>query len=363
MPTPPQTLYFDEAGFTGYNLLDPVQPVFAIASTDVDPEAASAILADSFRGYRGAEYKLSNIWRTNARQGLLRFAEHVASLGDRTLVYIIHKRMAVLTKMADFLIEPIITDTGYDFYADGFCWKYSNYMYFGFTLTEPPELLDRLLAIYMEFSRDPNQQSLQLLQERLRLMANSAGEKTRVFLEQMVNGAEAFNHFNDMENFRSSNELHTGTMIALVSRWRQRSDRDFVVVHDASSVFLRNRRMWENVTNPEVGKASHIMGDGTNAPFPLRVVSTLPVDSRDNASVQFCDILAGLSVKMHGATPDNLDYAFFNELWSTGLSALTLDGITPLPVFPDQIPPRKLDGPDVVDQLAAIIRWSEERRG
>lgn len=104
------------------------------------------------------------------------------------------------------------------------------------------------------------------------------------------------------------------------------------------------------------------MGDGTDAAFPLRVVSTLPVDSRDNASVQFCDILAGLSLKMHEATPESPDYAFFTELQSAGLSALTLDGITPLLIFPDQIPPRKLDGPDVVDQLATIIQWSEERR-
>ncbi|KQW75567.1 hypothetical protein ASC89_21725 [Devosia sp. Root413D1] len=363
MPAAPQTLYFDEAGFTGYNLLDSAQPVFAIASTDLEPEAASEILVDSFPSYRGAEYKLSNVWRTNARQGLLRFAEHAAKLSDRTLVYIIQKRMAVLTKMADFLIEPIITHAGYDFYADGFCWKYSNYMYFGFTLTEPPELLDRLLAIYMEFSRDPNQQSLRLLQGRLRLMANSAGEKTRPFLEQMAAGAEAFNHFNDIDNFRSSNELHTGTMIAMVSRWRQRSSRDFAVVHDASSVFLRSRRMWENITNSEVAETSQILGDGTDAPFPLRVLSTLPVDSRDNASVQFCDILAGLSVKMHGVTRDNPDYAFFTELQFAGLSAVMIEGITPLLVFPDQIPPRKLEGPDVVDQLAAIIQSSEDRRG
>lgn len=361
MPAAPQTLYFDEAGFTGYNLLDPVQPVFAIASSDIDPEAASAVLASSFRGYRGSEYKLSNIWRTNARRGLLLFAEHIAGLGDRTLVYITHKRMAVLTKIADFLIEPIVTHAGYDFYADGFCWKYSNYIYFVLTQFEPPELLDRLLSIYMEFSRAPNQHSLLLLQGRLRLMSNSVSDKARVFLEQMANGAEAFNHFNDMDNFRSSNDLYTSTMIALVSRWRQRSDRDFVVIHDASSVFLRNRRIWENITGPEVAEASHTMGDGTDAPFPLRVVNTLSVDSRDNASIQFCDILAGLCVKMHGAGPDNPDYAFFIELQSAGLSALTLDGITPLLVFPDQIPPRKLEGPDVVDRLAAIIQWSEER--
>lgn len=98
------------------------------------------------------------------------------------------------------------------------------------------------------------------------------------------------------------------------------------------------------------------------APFPLGLVSTLSVDSRHIASVRFCDILAGLSVKMHGATPQSPDYAFFTELQSAGLSALTLDGITPLLVFPDQIPPRKLEGSDVVDQLATTIQQFEGRR-
>ena len=43
----------------------------------------------------------------------------------------VNKRFAVLTKIVDYLIEPYITDAGYDFYDDGFCWKYFNYIYFG----------------------------------------------------------------------------------------------------------------------------------------------------------------------------------------------------------------------------------------
>ena len=77
-----RTLYFDESGFTGDNLLDGTQPIFAIASTDLEPEVAE---------------------------------------------------VAVLTKIVDFLIEPLFSTTGYDFYADGFSLKYTNYIHFGLT--------------------------------------------------------------------------------------------------------------------------------------------------------------------------------------------------------------------------------------
>jgi len=59
--------------------------------------------------------------------------EFLDRLGQRG----IDKRFAVLTKIVDFLIGPYITDTGYDFYDGGFCWKYCNYIYFGLTQSAP----------------------------------------------------------------------------------------------------------------------------------------------------------------------------------------------------------------------------------
>ena len=52
-----KTLYFDESGFTGYNLLDPNQPVFTIASSDLGDQEAADILRAAFPRYQGHEYK------------------------------------------------------------------------------------------------------------------------------------------------------------------------------------------------------------------------------------------------------------------------------------------------------------------
>src|SRR5271157_1191223 len=107
-----RTIYCDESGFTGYNLLDPNQPIFAVASADISMQQAENILRESFPNYRGLELKFSKIWGSKSMGGLVKFVGHLRTLQDLSFVYMIDKRFAVLTKIVDFLIEPYFTDTG-----------------------------------------------------------------------------------------------------------------------------------------------------------------------------------------------------------------------------------------------------------
>jgi len=352
---PVRTIYFDESGFTGYNLLDRSQPVFAVASADISEERAEEVLKASFPRYRGEEYHFTNIWRSRNRDGLRRFCNHLTEVADTAFCYAMNKRFAVLTKIMDYLVEPAITDAGFDFYDEGFCWRYSNYVYYGLTQFAPPELLDALLQHYQEFSRDPSQESLEQLQYRLRLMASSVEEPLQVFLDQMAMGAELFEEYNILATFKGTNNLQTGAMIAIIGHWRQNHQDDFAVVHDASSSFLRDRDMWEAVTgfdNPEVALRA---GDGSFVEYPLRVVSTQAMDSRQSRSIQFCDILAGLAAKHFNPDLDEDDRAFMTELIDEGLDNISSNRIVPSTEFPIRIPPKRRQGPDVVDQMAEML--------
>jgi hypothetical protein len=350
-----RTLYFDESGFTGYNLLDPAQPIFAIASADIEEQRALDILADSFPKYQADEYKFSNIWGSKNRVGLLKYPEHLPRFADLSFIYVAVKRFTVLTKIVDFLIEPYMTDAGYDFYGDGFCWKYANYIYFAFTRFAPPELLDALLRNYQAFSRNPSLESLALLHSQLRIMAASSDEPVKIFLEQMEFGARLFLDYHDISKFGGSDELQTTTMFAIVCHWRQRFSEDFAVVHDTSSNFLRNREMWERITNANVPPQLHPGGDGSFVEFPLRVVSTIAVDSKGSRCVQFCDILAGLAVRHFSSVTEGKDRAFMNEVIDAGLKEIRYNGIRPATTLPDQIPPKRLQGPDVIDRMMDIM--------
>lgn len=350
-----KTLYFDEAGFTGYNLLDPQQPIFVVASSDLGDDEAREILAASFPRYQGNEYKFSNIWGSGNRAGLLTFAERFRLLGNRAFVYIVFKRFAVLTKVVDFLIEPMMTRAGYDFYSDGFAWKYSNYIYYGLTEFADPSLFDAIITAYQAFSRKPDPDTLALLQWRLSVMEQSTEEPVQIFLDQMATGARLFNEYNNLATFRGSDELQVTTMHASIGHWRQRHPEDFEVIHDDSSNFLRHREMWERSVNSNGPKELHPMGDGTMVEYPLRVRSTRAVDSRTSSGIQFCDILAGLAARQFSPATVGEDREFMDRLVANGLSELVYNGIRPDTIFPDQIPPRRLHGPDAVDRLMGVM--------
>ena len=127
------------------------------------------------------------------------------------------------------------------------------------------------------------------------------------------------------------------------------------MVHDASSNFLRSREMWERVTNANVPTQLHGMGDGSFVEYPLRVVSTTAVDSKDSRSVQFCDILAGLASRHFSPQTEGAERAFIDEVIDAGLKEISYNGIRPDTTFPDQIPPKRIMGPDVIDQMMSIV--------
>jgi hypothetical protein len=144
-------------------------------------------------------------------------------------------------------------------------------------------------------------------------------------------------------------------MLAIISHWRGRYQEDFAVIHDASSNFMRQKDMWERITNNDVPKQFHRNGDGTLTEFPLRVISTTAVDSKDSASIQYCDLLAGLTTRHFSPLTQGADREFMDDVINAGLRELTYNGVRPATVFPDAIPPKPLSGPDIVDQMRGVI--------
>lgn len=96
---PVRPLYCDESGYTGSNLLDPDQPIFAIASTDLDDAAARAILSECFPRYQAREFKFPTVCGSKRnRADLVRLGRALEGMSNRIFIWIMDKRFVVLTK-------------------------------------------------------------------------------------------------------------------------------------------------------------------------------------------------------------------------------------------------------------------------
>lgn len=354
-PSAVKTLYFDESGYTGSNLLDANQPTFVIASTDLKPSDAEKILRKSFPRYQGCEYKFSSMWRSKARQGLLDFSHEIHDKQHHVFLWMIDKRFAVLTKIVDFLVEPWLTESGHDFYADGYCWKFTNFVYFALQQFSPFGTYEDLLEKYQSFSRNPSTEGLHRLQFYLRSLADNSDGIIQSVFEQMSCGADLFTRYHDIDSFPRSNDLHLSSMFAVISYWRKHYSEDFIVFHDDSANFFRQQRLWARLTDAGVDRLRFPLGDGTAVDFPLRVRSTEALDSRCNRTIQFCDILAGVIAKHFDPRLSAENRQFLDEVIGAGLGRFKFNGIRPEPTFPNSMIPRLLAGPDSVDILSGIL--------
>ena len=349
-----RTIYFDESGFTGSNLLDGEQPYFAVASTVMEPEDAADILRESFPHYQGQEFKFSNIWRSRRnRNRLPEFVRNIGSSPEHVFVWWVDKKFAVLCKIIDFLVEPIMTNAGYDFYGEGFSLKFSNYIHFGLTHVAKDELYTDILHAYQRFSRDPHKASLRILQKDVQDLLSKTGEPMRSLLEPVSIGADLFELHSDLDTFGSTGDIQVTCVMRSVVHWRESYSEDFRIVHDDSSNFFRRRHLWNRLVSQDVPDQLLPAADGTDIQFPLRVLSTTSTDSKKNDAVQLCDILAGLTVRcLEFRVRESCQ--LLEAVIDAGFGAVPCGAIRPGTDFPD-FPPKRLVGPDAIDRVTEIV--------
>ena len=153
---PPRTVYFDESGYTGTDLLNPDQPYFTVASADLDDHEARTILYQSFPDYKGKEFKSARMYhRPKSRARLVAFSQQLAQIRDRALVYICDKKFAVFLKAVDALIEPIFRAQRQDFYSGGFNRRYANMFCYALRRFATTDVYDAIVRWYDEFSPRP----------------------------------------------------------------------------------------------------------------------------------------------------------------------------------------------------------------
>ena len=350
-----KTLFFDEAGYTGYDLLSPEQPIFGVASTDIGDDEASEILNHSFPNYQGDEFKFTQLWRRpNHRRNLVRFSERVGNVPERFFFYYCDKKFTALTKVVDTLIEPLFHKSGQDFYKGGFNRQYCNMFHIGLSMLGGPELYDAVLQVYDRFSRAPDEQTLNALQTTYRIMANSGPAEIKHLIEMLATGAEMYHAHNELKVQRKSNDIQFTCVLSSVYHWRTLTEDDLRIVHDASSNFFRQKGFWEQVTSPELRPNTIVSGSGEEVHFPLRVLDTSPGNSKDRPALQLCDVLAGLSCRLRRSPVDDSERGLWQEIAVAGLDELNCRGIYPGTDFGVGTP-EKLDGPDAVDQFINAV--------
>ena len=108
-----KTLFFDETGYTGQDMLRPDQRVFAIASHDLPETQCKSFITDIFGTTNVGELKYTSLRRRpNHQARIIELLRSVRDAGAVTKTYVVDKRFSLCQRMFDYFTESVLHEHG-----------------------------------------------------------------------------------------------------------------------------------------------------------------------------------------------------------------------------------------------------------
>lgn len=119
---------FDESGNTGENLIDASQPFFSMASINFTNDNIK-----QFRNYfrvNSDEYHFVKMWKYGKHQkSIINFLNSDLINDSKVKFSVFDKEFAVTCQIVDFLIEPVMFQSGLDLYDNGSVYGYASVLH------------------------------------------------------------------------------------------------------------------------------------------------------------------------------------------------------------------------------------------
>jgi len=347
----PRLIYADECGFTGSDLMNPVQPVLVFASHDFSEDEAAAILQEHCGTFAGPEIKHEKLSKNARGQDMV-----LAVLGDprlapnRLAIGIAHKQFSIMTKIVDLVVETAMHEDGLDLYDGGGNIALANMWQAVFGLDEG--LRTRLCRAFQDLVRQPSPETLRtfgiILHSEYPLeIIREELSKLRAAVGRLIKVSPG-----TIPNFHGR-DLDLAVTVALVTmhRWRERGGPGFELIHDESSHMARQSNVWGWLVSPTAPEAK-VGGAGWSAEYPIGVTKTSFAKSSSSRALQLADVLAGAIARwLRGRLTSDKDDAYCARLhkeWFGRLTRQDFSAICAIPVWPTLDIDRRSTEPGVV---------------
>jgi hypothetical protein len=350
------TIYLDESGYTGEDLLRPEQPVFAICTHSIDEATCAAIKAQYFTGVQATELKHSRLAARPAQANrLIAALENLATnYQDRILVGVSDKRYSLCGKIVDLAIEKSMHEAGFDLYKRGGNIAMTNAMYACMGIDAA--YLDRVLRAFQRWVRERSYQRMHELQWVLR--EPHPIDAIETFRSMILGALMHLEYWGVFEGLPwGALDLSFSTAINLISMWRAKlGDEPIELVHDQSTNMAKQKQLWEILVSPTTPPA--IVGhDSRTMRFPLGVTRTDFVDGRTNPALQIADVIAGACATLAGSSITGAESEYITKLREL-FSRMGFAGYTFLPsldITPEALGTEGEGGEDPLEYMGQLM--------
>lgn len=289
MRTTMATLFLDESGYTGQNLLDKNQPFFTLATLNISEEEAQELKDKHFGHVQSPELKFS-VLRRGGRH-LDAVAQFIRDLKpEQVLAYSFDKKYALLRKSIDYLIEPKMHEFGFNLYNDGGHIALANLYWIQLRARGGDPSLVCFLRPFQNAVLKENVYLLSQLEYQAQLLAQCC----EPFLYYCGSTrAEQQEVFTRLQGSLPLDLAFTGALW-LMSCWRDQlgQTEPLELHHDQSSNMAKQMDDWEFWMSDD---RSHFQDERAagGVQLPVGLGSTTLTNSKTSAGIQLADVLSG----------------------------------------------------------------------
>ncbi|MBL6752426.1 MAG: DUF3800 domain-containing protein [Nevskia sp.] len=347
-------MYFDESGNTGTDLLNPDQPVFALASTSLGRDASEELIGP-LRQTNQVEAKYSKLKGTRkGRKALLAFANSPLLTEDSCIFMQADKLYYLITHLVDKIIEPVMHDTNFDLYAGDGHVALTNLFFYTGDFAFPNGHWLRLQKATLQVLRQLSPDSFENFRRTVNAALPHIPDSFDIFRTMLTMGAALI--YESLQIFRGTNSFDPAVdiFIAIVNLWMQRHTGDLQIIHDRSKPLRHSEKLLRAMMTKIPAR---VVGYGNRkTELPLRVSELHFADSQSLPQLQVADVLAGMSIDCllgwSGKRPSN---EFHEEMKGSPIAKWGVRGMLPDPNMSRRNDPAPGEV-NLVDGAAAFMR-------
>ena len=323
-------LYFDESGNTGVDLLNIEQPVFSLASTNLDQEVCQSLVTPLLRKGQ-IEAKYGKLKRTESgRRALVAFFSSDELNSQSAIFTLIDKRFYLVSQLIDKLIEPILYEDGFDLYEGDGHIALANLWFYTGNVMFPNGRWEELLNRFVHAIRYRSQGEYANFDEHLFSCWETVPQDWRRLAAGLF---MARGRLNDLIGVYPNIEVFdpaVDAFISLVNKWMTVDKGTLAIAHDRSKPLRNCEGFLRMLMTPA---ATRVAGYGKRQiELPLRISDLSFADSSNYPQIQVADLIAGASIDCLLAWSGRRRQLEYHEaMKTTCLEDLFVGGVLPSP--------------------------------
>jgi hypothetical protein len=333
------TIFLDESGNTGANLLDKQQPFFTMAGVNFSqPEAERLLALVGSKSTKEVHFSVLKR-RSSGQDAVVRMLKHSLIGRSNVKVCVIQKPFMITTKVVDVLIEDMAFETGFDLYENGANIALSNMLHYCLPAFCGEANVEVTQQRFIDMVRVRDAGSISSFYESVEVLkANCSSESFLSDLDLIL----ATRHFIDgaLENVdRTTLDPLIPTLFNQFIEWGKEYPKGFHVVHDESKTLGSERQLFEDFMTQFSREEMELGYDRRKFNLPLNGRSLRFGTSHAYPQLQVADVVASaVSYWANGVARGEKDDVFFKKLDQLNLRKLIINVIWPsLDVTPESL--------------------------